>query len=86
MSQHQTITSLDKLVDHVVATGVKKRIAVAYAQDPNTIGAIAKAVNLGFAEGIMIGDRAEIKKRCEEVNITPDIFKIEHETQWTGRR
>lgn len=79
MSQHQTITSLDQLVEHVVATGVKKRIAVAYAQDPNTIGAIAKAVNLGFAEAIMIGDRHEIKKRCEEANINPDIFKIVHE-------
>ncbi|WP_262493518.1 hypothetical protein [Marinifilum fragile] len=37
------IRSLDQMVDHLRESGKKKKIAVAYAQDPNTIGAIAKA-------------------------------------------
>lgn len=75
----QPIQSLDQLVEHVMASGIKKRIAVAYAQDPNTIGAIAKAVKNGFAEAIMIGDEEAIKLRSTEAGIDPTIFTIVHE-------
>ncbi len=77
--QQQPIKSLEHLVEHVIASGIKKRIAVAYAQDPNTIGAIAKAVNNGFAEAVMIGDEAEIILRSKEVGVNPQIFSIIHE-------
>jgi phosphate butyryltransferase len=40
--------------EHVLALKKKHRIAVAWAQDPNTLGAIHKAVKKGFAEAILI--------------------------------
>ncbi len=52
------------------------RIAVAWAQDANTIGAIHKAVVNGFANAIMIGDSAEIKRVCSSENIDSNLFRI----------
>ncbi|HPE86662.1 MAG: phosphate acyltransferase [Bacteroidales bacterium] len=72
----QPITSLNELADYVINSGEKKSIAVAVAEDPNTIGAIAKAVIHGFAEAIMIGNKKEIITRCHELNINPDIFQL----------
>ena len=48
--------------EKVLALKKKYRIAVAWAQDTNTIGAIHKAVNNGFVEAIMIGKSSEIIK------------------------
>ncbi len=42
----------------------KRRIAVAWAQDSNTIGAVHKAVVNGFAEALMIGNPDEISDAC----------------------
>jgi len=74
----EPIRSLDQMVDHLRESGRKKKIAVAYAQDPNTIGAIAKAIEEGFVEAVMIGDEEEIRKKAEEEHINPDIFTIVH--------
>ncbi|PID93548.1 MAG: phosphate acetyltransferase [Bacteroidetes bacterium] len=78
MQQHP-IQSLDQLAEHLINQGIKKRIAVAYAQDPNTIGAIAKAIQEGFVEALMIGDQAEIIRRAREASISPDMFTLIHE-------
>ena len=43
------------MVDTVLSLKKKYRIAVAWAQDPNTISALARAVKDGFAEAVMIG-------------------------------
>ena len=40
------------MVEKVLSLKKKHRIAVAWAQDPNTIGAIYKAVNDGFIEAL----------------------------------
>lgn len=72
------IQSLSQLVEFVKQQNLKKKIAVAYAQDPNTIGAIAKAVNDGFVEALMIGDKAAIEQKSKEINIDPSIFNIIH--------
>ena len=72
------IRSLDQMVDHLRESGKKKKIAVAYAQDPNTIGAIAKAINEGFVEAVMIGDEQEIRSKAEAEGINPEIFTIVH--------
>ncbi len=72
----QPITSLDQMVDHLKQSGLKKRIAVANAQDSNTIGALAKAVKAGFAEALMVGPKNQIEKAAKEQNIDPSIFKI----------
>lgn len=48
------------MADLVKAADRKYRIAVAWAQDPNTIGSVYKAVEEGFAEAVLIGDRKAI--------------------------
>lgn len=54
----------------------KRRIAVAWAQDPNTIGAIHKAIKNGFIEAIMIGRSSEIIKMCASEGIDAKTFII----------
>lgn len=60
----------------MLATGKKHRIAVAWAQDNNTIGAINKAVKKGFIEAILIGRNSEIKKTCSAEGIDSNIFTL----------
>jgi len=70
------IKSLDQMVEHLKESGVKKRIAVAMAEDANTIGALAQAVELGFAEAIMVGSKEAIIETAKSQNINPDIFTL----------
>lgn len=73
------IESLDQMVDYVRRSEKKYRLSVAFAQDPNTIGAVAKAVNEGWIEAIMIGDEKKIKETAINENVNPDIFTIIHQ-------
>jgi phosphate butyryltransferase len=70
------IKTLDQLVEKVQALNKKHRIAVAWAQDINTILALHKAVNDGFAEAIMIGSSSEIIKTCKNSGINEKVFTI----------
>ncbi len=54
----------------------KLRVAVAWAQDSNTIGAIDEAVKNGLIEAVLIGKPSEIQKTCMEGRIDPDKFMI----------
>lgn len=54
----------------------KHRVAVAWAQDTNTIGAINKAVNKGFIEAILIGKSSEIINTCKSEGIDQKLFTI----------
>lgn len=60
----------------VACAGKKHRIAVAWAQDSNTIGAIDKAVSRGFVEAFLIGNEAAITKACNDEGIDHRRFKI----------
>lgn len=64
------------MVEKVLSIKKRHRIAVAWAQDSNTIGAISSAVRNGFAEAIMIGDRKEIERVCREHTSDPALFTI----------
>jgi phosphate butyryltransferase len=70
------IRSLDQMVERVLALKKKHRIAVAWAQDPNTIGAIGLAVGKGFAEAIMIGNSGDIIEVCRKTGIDHNLFRI----------
>jgi phosphate butyryltransferase len=70
------ISSLDQMVDKVLGLKKKRTIAVAWAQDPNTIGAVQESIKSGFAEAVMIGKREEIIKTCLKNEIDPGIFII----------
>ena len=64
------------MADTVRSAGKKQRIAVAWAQDPNTVGSLYRAVSEGFAEALMIGRREHILKTCNETGADPDRFTI----------
>ncbi|MCE5347469.1 MAG: phosphate butyryltransferase [Bacteroidales bacterium] len=70
------IRHLDQIEEKVQALNKKYRIAVACAQDVNTIGAIHKAVIKGFAEAIMIGQPDEIIKVCKSEAFDKNLFTI----------
>ena len=64
------------MADAVRSAGLKQRIAVAWAQDPNTVGSLYRAVSEGFAEALMIGRREQILKTCSETGADPERFTI----------
>ena len=70
------IRTLDQMVEHVIASGIKKKIAVACGEDQNTIGALAEAIQKGFASAIMVGNKEKIIARAKEENIDPSTFDI----------
>ena len=64
------------MADTVRKARRKYRIAVAWAQDPNTVGSLYRAVNEGFAEALMIGRKEEILKTCTSLGVDPSLFTI----------
>jgi phosphate butyryltransferase len=70
------IKSLQQLEEKVLNLKRKHRIAVAWAQDTNTIGAIDKAVKMGFVEALLLGNKAEIIKTCKAEGINEKKFSI----------
>jgi phosphate butyryltransferase len=70
------LKTLDQMVEKVLSLKKRHRIAVAWAHDPNTVTALANAVNDGFAEAIMIGRSESITEACHTQSIDPQIFTI----------
>jgi len=70
------IRSLDQMVEKVLSLHRKHRIAVAWAQDINTISAIHKAVNYGLADAVLIGQSTEIKNICRRAGIDHEMFTV----------
>lgn len=60
----------------VLALKKRHRIAVAWAQDSNTIGAVSKAVKKGFINAILIGKTSDIKKTCISEKIDDKLFTL----------
>jgi phosphate butyryltransferase len=70
------ITSLEQMVKKVTELDKRHRIAVAWAQDTNTIGAVSKAVKSGIAEALMIGNPEEVVNTCRSAGIDEKLFTI----------
>jgi len=70
------IRTLKQIEEKVLSLNRKHRIAVAWAQDNNTIGAIYRAVKNGFADAILLGKSEEIIKTCKSEGIDPKHFTI----------
>ncbi|HNW56989.1 MAG TPA: phosphate acyltransferase [Bacteroidales bacterium] len=70
------IEHLDQIEEKVLTLGRKFRIAVACAQDSNTIGAVHKAVDKGFAEAILIGKSSEITSVCKSDSFNKTQYTI----------
>ena len=71
----EPVRSLDQLVEKVKSLP-KKKIAVAFGQDPFTIESIAQAVKEGMADAILIGEKLVIESICTDKCIDPGLFEI----------
>jgi phosphate butyryltransferase len=70
------IKTLYQIEEKVLALKKKHRVAVAWAHDPNTIGAIASAVKKNLIEAVLIGRSSEILKICKTEHVDPRLFTI----------
>lgn len=70
------IKNLEQLEKEVLSLGRKYRLSVAWAQDINTIGALAKAAKMGLVEPILFGKSSEISDICKSQNIDTSLFTI----------
>jgi phosphate butyryltransferase len=70
------ITTLEQMVKKVMGLDKKPRIAVAWAQDSNTIRAVHKAVTSGFVEALMVGKPSDIIDSCRNAGIDEKVFTI----------
>jgi len=70
------IRTLQQIEEKVLTLNKRYRIAVAWAQDTNTIGAIDKAVKKGFVDAILIGKSSEIRKTCKIQGIDEKRFTL----------
>ena len=75
----ETIKSLDGLVEKVKSLP-KRKIAVAFGQDPYTIESIAQAVKEGLADAVLIGDKTVIESVCDNKSIGSNLFEIRNNT------
>ena len=72
------------MVEKVLNLDKMHTIAVAWAQDIYTVGALSKAVDDGFVHAIMTGRSGEIKNVCNKLGIDHakfDIIDIDDETE-----
>ncbi|PID28405.1 MAG: phosphate butyryltransferase [Candidatus Cloacimonadota bacterium] len=72
------VTKLSQMLE-AIKSKPKKRVVVAYGQDPNTIAALTKAVELGIIDATLVGDEEKIKELCQTNKINPEIFEIVNE-------
>ena len=73
----EPIRNFDQLTEHLKTLNRRKRIAVVCANDPNTEYAIARALDEGIAEFLMIGDSAILQK-YPTLQKYPDYVKTIH--------
>lgn len=67
---------LSELVDKAKALGRKTRIAVAVAEDANTIGALINAMQEGFVHPIMLGNKMRIESLLKAHGYTGTEMEI----------
>ncbi len=64
------------MVELVLSKNRKHRIAVAWAHDSNTLIALNKAMEKGFVEAFLLGNKTEIITACNEAGINHKVFSI----------
>ncbi len=60
----------------VLALRKKYRVAVAWAQDTNSIGALDKAVKKGVINAVLIGNTSEIRRTCKILSVDENNFTL----------
>ena len=71
------INTLDDLL-RAVKTLPRKRLVVAWANDPHTLEAVNAAVEAGLVEAILVGDEPLMAKVCQEHGFPMERFRLIH--------
>lgn len=66
-------------IESLVKSKKNSRMAVAYAQDEDTILAVKRAVENKIVDAIMIGDEKVIRDLCAKLKVDPGMFEIVNE-------
>ncbi|HOH97500.1 MAG TPA: phosphate acyltransferase [Candidatus Cloacimonadota bacterium] len=67
---------LSELSQKALALGKKTRIAVAVAEDSNTIGALARTCREGFVFPILVGSAQKISALLKDYDLAPDAWQM----------
>ena len=70
--------NLDELVDASIRLG-PARIAVAAGHDPDVIGSLQLAREMGLAEGVLVGDRKKIEPIADAAGLRLDPGQLIHQ-------
>lgn len=68
--------NLVELAERARSLGSKTRIAVAVAEDANSIGALCRATSEGFVFPILIGNQSRITQLLSPHQMPPDAYQI----------
>ena len=71
------ISTLDDLL-RAVKDRPRKRLVVAWANDPHTLEAVYAAVESGLVEAILVGDEPVMVKVCQELGLPKERFRMVH--------
>ncbi|SHE95524.1 phosphate butyryltransferase [Caloramator proteoclasticus] len=69
------IRTFDEILNKVKC-GVRKKIAVAVAQDEPVLEAVRDAKNMGLADAVLVGDKEKIQEIANALGINLDDFEV----------
>ena len=72
------LTTFEQIFEELRSRGSRKRMVAAWGVDSHTIAAASKAIDLGLADVILVGDEALIAKACNEEGVDVQKFTIVH--------
>lgn len=72
------LTTFEQIFEELRSRGSRKRMVAAWGVDSHTIAAASKAIDLGLADVILVGDETLIAKACNEEGVDMQKFTIVH--------
>ena len=72
------LTTFEQIFEELRSRGARKRMVAAWGVDSHTIAAASKAIDLGLADVILVGDETLIAKACNEEGVDVQKFTIVH--------
>ena len=72
------LTTFEQIFEELRSRGARKRMVSAWGVDSHTIAAASKAIDLGLADVILVGDENLITKACAEEGVDMQKFTIVH--------
>ena len=72
------LTTFEQIFEELRSRGARKRMVAAWGVDSHTIAAASKAIDLGLADVILVGDEALIAGACAQEGVDIQKFTIVH--------